>query len=169
MYSTIRRYQKYLVIGAIFSISLLISHPSGQVWAQFWKSPLDPNTINYDSYSSDSYKLYVAFPPDWTLTPYPKHFEVRGDGALLEITSYLPVPGSFFPSVNTPVEQVVDEIIKRAVSPNARPIQNQNVYGMVWGPPYLLSYNEDLQSGEVVRTDLFLYITGGKLYQVKYT
>jgi hypothetical protein len=167
MYSTIRRYQKYLVIGAIFSISLLISHPSGQVWAQFYKIPSDPNAINYRSAVFDAMKISFWYPRDWTLTTSPEAYKVSGEGAALEIRAKVPTPGSYFPSFNIPIEQIADGMIGILVSPDIRLISQTPIY-IYDIPAYLMSFSVNQLDGKILQADIFLFMIGGKLYEVTY-
>jgi hypothetical protein len=155
----------FLIIGVVFSISLIIPSLSGISYAIVATSTTNPN-IKY--YYDDESKVYFDFPASWTLTDQSNSLLFTGDGASLEISAYNPTPGSWFPSVNTPIEQIANNIIKEQQNISNTHLDYHSPLTISNIPAYHIGYSHNQQGNTRIIIDNFIFISGGYLYQIKY-
>jgi hypothetical protein len=148
-----------IVVLLFLLLSAAFTYP---VHAQVYRSD-DPG---WNYYYNDNMKVYLEFPSSWTLKETDHSILVTADGAKLEITQNLPGPGTAFPSSDTRVDQVANNLIRDSTIDMELVKHGPTTsYG---GPGYFLSYFDNSEV-EPKRVDDLLLSTNGYLYLIEYT
>ena len=165
MYIIAAKYRWFFSIGVVFLISLVTLSLVRPTNAAVYTNPANPN-IKY--ILDDGSQVYLEFPASWIAKDQGYSLLFTGNGASLEIAAYSPNSGGWFPSADTPIEQIANNIISESSkSPDAntklvyhQPLTISNV------PAYQLGYIQ--QADEPILVDNFILINGGYIYQIKY-
>jgi hypothetical protein len=166
MYIAIPRLRDCLVIGVLFSSLLLLTFYLSQPASAVVSTSTSGQGFNY--YSNDNLRVYIEFPANWT----PKEADtllLSGNGAQLEIFVTTPLPETTFPSMNTPVEQIANNIIED--DSNVPNLHLNSHYPVTINnqPAYQLNYSEDQQGEGLILIDAVLIKSGGYLYKLLYS
>jgi hypothetical protein len=157
----------YIIIGVIFLISLITLSLAGISHGEVKNMISNPN-LKY--YYDDNQRLYLEFPVSWIEEEDQSNSVLlSGDGASLEIFALIPTPGSNFASAETPIEQVANDLIKSYKNIPTIHLDSYKQFTISDTPGYYLGISENQQGIGPVIIDNFIVVSGGLMYDIRYT
>ena len=157
----------YLIIGVILLIFIITLSSGGVSHGVVETSTANPN---YKYYYDDNQRLYLEFPASWIKEEdQSSSVLLTGDGVSLTIFAFNPNQGSNFASAETPIEQVANDLIQTYKNIPTIHLDSYTPFTISDTPGYYLRISTNQQGVEPVIIDNFIVVSGGLMYDIRYT
>ena len=157
----------YISIGIIFLILLISLSFVGISYCVVETSTTNPS---HKYYYDNNQRIYLDFPATWIEEEdQSSSVLLTGAGASLTIFNLIPTPGSYFPSAETPIEQVVNDLVETYKNIPTIHLDSHKQFTISDTTGYYLRVSTNQQGVEPVLIDNFIVLSGGHMYDIRYT